>query len=195
MPEGGLAPSRPGVGVRVLERPRVFVDFEASALDANSFPVEVAWSILGEDLSIRTESHILRPKPQWRRRKWCPNAERVHGLSLDRLEREGEDAEDVWLAFALDTGASLPGAEVAVSHVPSDRKWMGDFAASAGETPPETIDVLEVLLASGVGGDFLAALPFDPEAEFGMAHRAGPDAAMLAVTARRCFRFANGKAD
>ena len=40
---------------------RVFLDFEASSLSKDSYPIEVGWA--GEDGS--TEAHLIRPAPDW----------------------------------------------------------------------------------------------------------------------------------
>ncbi|WP_061931450.1 hypothetical protein [Aureimonas sp. AU22] len=65
----------------------VFLDFEASSLNRKSFPVEVAWVFeTGEG-----ESHLIRPEPDWT--DWEAEAEGIHGITRERLEREGLAAE------------------------------------------------------------------------------------------------------
>lgn len=61
----------------------VFLDFEASSLARNSYPIEVGWVF--EDG--REESHLIRPAPGWT--DWDAAAEAIHGIARDTLEREG----------------------------------------------------------------------------------------------------------
>lgn len=67
----------------------VFLDFEASSLAKQSYPVEVGWVI--EDGS--GEAHLIRPAPGWT--DWDGKAELVHGLSRARLAQEGEPHDEV----------------------------------------------------------------------------------------------------
>jgi len=68
---------------------RVFLDFEASALSQDSYPIEVGWVF--EDG--RSESHLIRPAPGWS--GWDPEAEAIHGVSHVQLVEEGADHADV----------------------------------------------------------------------------------------------------
>ena len=70
----------------------LFIDFEASSLNSNSYPIEVAWSL--EDGSI--ESHLINPYAIKEWRDWDPVAQSIHGLSKQRLWQEGKDPK--WLA-------------------------------------------------------------------------------------------------
>ena len=49
----------------------VFLDFEASSLSDDSYPIEVGWVF--EDG--RTEAHLIRPAPAWT--DWDPAAEAI----------------------------------------------------------------------------------------------------------------------
>lgn len=62
---------------------RVFLDFEASSLNKDSYPVEVGWVL--EDGT--GEAHLIRPAPGWT--DWDDTAEAMHGLSRSRLQRDG----------------------------------------------------------------------------------------------------------
>jgi hypothetical protein len=61
----------------------VFIDFEASSLNKDSYPVEVAWVF--EDG--RSRSFLIRPAPGWT--DWSAEAEAIHGISRDQLDRDG----------------------------------------------------------------------------------------------------------
>jgi hypothetical protein len=68
---------------------RVFLDFEASSLGKDSFPIEIGWA--GEDGS--EETHLIRPGPDWT--DWDASAEAIHGISRATLLVEGEPASNV----------------------------------------------------------------------------------------------------
>ena len=64
--------------------PYVFLDFEASSLSKDSYPVEVGW--VGEDGT--GEAHLIRPAPGWT--EWDAEAAAIHGIGRQQLEHEGE---------------------------------------------------------------------------------------------------------
>lgn len=70
--------------------PCVFLDFEASSLSKQSYPIEVGWVF--EDGA--GEAHLIRPAPGWT--DWDDRAEVVHHISRQMLEREGEPHDLVW---------------------------------------------------------------------------------------------------
>lgn len=71
----------------------LFIDFESSGLERGSFPIEVAWA--GEDMQIA--SYIIRPTEVWLSdpRLWDPAAERLHGLSREKILDQGRSVEFV----------------------------------------------------------------------------------------------------
>src|SRR5262249_53690839 len=101
---------------------RVFLDFEASSLGDDSYPIEVGWA--GEDGSC--EAHLIRPAPAWT--DWDATAEALHGLSGQRLWAEGEPHE----AVARRALEALSPHEVFVSAPSWDGKWMSVLLRSAG---------------------------------------------------------------
>jgi hypothetical protein len=100
----------------------VFLDFEASSLSDESYPIEVGWVF--EDG--RRESCIIRPAPGWT--DWDASAEAIHGLSRDRLEREGEPHE----AVAHRLLQTLSAHEVFVTAPSWDGKWLSVLLRAAG---------------------------------------------------------------
>jgi hypothetical protein len=108
--------------LRVLPEMHVFLDFEASSLGDDSYPIEVGWA--GEDGSL--EAHLIRPAPAWT--DWDPAAEAVHGLTRERLYAEGEPNDDV-ARRALE---ALAPHEVFVSAPSWDGKWMSVLLRGAG---------------------------------------------------------------
>jgi len=101
---------------------RVFLDFEASSLRPDSYPIEVGWA--GEDGSL--ESWLIRPAPGWD--DWDPAAEAVHHLSRETLLAAGRPHE----AVARRALAALKDHEVYVSAPSWDGKWMSVLLRAAG---------------------------------------------------------------
>ena len=100
----------------------VFLDFEASSLGKRGFPVEVGWVF--EDG--RAEEHLIRPAPGWE--EWDAGAERVHGLSRERLARDGE-AHDAVARRMVET---LSGHDLLASAPSWDGQWLSRLLRAAG---------------------------------------------------------------
>ena len=101
---------------------RVFLDFEASSLSDDSYPIEVGWVF--EDG--REEEHLIRPAADWI--DWDPSAEAMHGLSREKLHAEGEPHEVVARRI-LD---ALSAHAVYVSAPSWDGKWLSVLLRAAG---------------------------------------------------------------
>jgi len=77
-----------------MNAPLYFYDVEASGLSTASFPIEVGWARLASDADVIVSGAVLiRPVPHWT--EWSPDAEQIHGISRDDLEREGRALSDV----------------------------------------------------------------------------------------------------
>jgi hypothetical protein len=101
---------------------RVFVDFEASSLKKNGFPVEVGWVF--EDGA--GEGHLIRPAPGWT--DWDAEAEAIHGIPRERLEREGTPHDVV----ARRMVEMLSGHGLYASAPSWDGKWLSLLLRAAG---------------------------------------------------------------
>jgi hypothetical protein len=136
---------------------RVFMDFEASGLTGDSYPIEIAWVF--EDGS-GGESHLIRPAPGWT--AWTSSAEETHGISRERLEAEGEPAADV----ARRAVEALSGHDLYASAPEWDGKWLSDLL-EAGGFPREFLTLRDTeiaqaeIIAETLGID-LATAPRDP---------------------------------
>jgi hypothetical protein len=100
----------------------VFLDFEASSLGKHSYPIEIAWVF--EDG--RSQSFLIKPKPGWT--DWSADAEKVHGISRDRLQEEGSDVEPV----VRELMAKLSGNELYASSPSWDGKWLSALLRGGG---------------------------------------------------------------
>lgn len=100
----------------------VFVDFEASSLDKQSYPIEVAWVF--EDG--RSQSYLIRPAAGWT--DWSSEAEAIHGISRPLLLAEGVAVDRV----ANDMMNSLSGHDLYASSPSWDGKWLSVLLRAAG---------------------------------------------------------------
>lgn len=101
---------------------RVFLDFEASSLSKNSYPIEVAW-VLEDGAS---EAWLIRPALNWT--EWDGCAERIHGIPRALLEREGEPHDRV----AARMIEALTGHDLFASAPSWDGKWLSALLRAAG---------------------------------------------------------------
>ena len=100
----------------------VFLDFEASSLADDSYPIEVGWVF--EDG--RTEVHLIRPAPAWT--DWSDKAQAIHGISRETLTAEGAPHDEVARRM-LDT---LAEHQVYASAPSWDGKWLSLLLRAAG---------------------------------------------------------------
>ncbi|WP_342248782.1 3'-5' exonuclease [Sphingomonas sp. OTU376] len=100
----------------------VFLDFEASSLGKQSYPIEVGWVF--EDG--RAEDHLIRPASGWE--DWDPEAEAIHKIPRALLLGEGEHHEAVAQRM-LDV---LAGHDLLASAPSWDGKWMSVLLRAAG---------------------------------------------------------------
>lgn len=176
-----------------LLRPIACLDFEASCLPTpahESFPIEVGVAFVDTG---EIRSWLIRPTAEWLQiGYWDPASERVHGISLEILQRDGQGVEVVRreLASAVD------------GHVVvSDNRWYEQTWAEIlyDGTPPFRVEnhgaVLHARAPLPIAAfkDALrdaeqAALVHCPKQ-----HRAGSDAHWLAEACRLLLQW--GSAD
>lgn len=101
---------------------KVFLDFEASSLSDQSYPVEVAWVFQDG----RGESHLIKPAPEWT--DWDEEAQAIHGLSRQKLVDEGRP-HDVVAARMVE---ALSDHELFASAPSWDGKWLSVLLRGAG---------------------------------------------------------------
>jgi hypothetical protein len=100
----------------------VFLDFEASSLGKQGYPIEVAWAFAsGEE-----ESHLIRPAPSWT--DWDIKAGRIHGIGREQLKSEGTPLEDV----ARRMISVLTGRALYATAPSWDGKWLSKLLRAAG---------------------------------------------------------------
>ncbi|MBZ9647765.1 MULTISPECIES: hypothetical protein [Sphingomonadaceae] len=150
------------------------IDFEASCLPRHgrSFPIEVG--IADGDVS---RSWLIRPHDSWAGWDWTPEAEALHGLSRDRIEREGLPVTVVLAELV----AATQGRRVVADSL-IDQYWLDTLAAAAGAPTPFTIQHV-VTLFDEQGADEArvgAAVAF-ADGQGATRHRAAGDALWLSA--------------
>lgn len=100
----------------------VFLDFEASSLSKHSYPIEIAWVF--EDG--RSRSFLIRPHPGWT--DWSDDAEKIHGITRERLQQEGSNVELV----AREAVSELSGNDLYATSPSWDGKWLSALLRGGG---------------------------------------------------------------
>jgi hypothetical protein len=126
------------------DRRVAILDIEASALETRSFPIEVGIALVqGPSDPIGVGAKLIQPDNAWLESGvWSKSSEAVHGLSLERIKREGEAVEDVcdWLNGFL--GANTIVASDAPRY---DQDWLNTLYGAAGREQMFRIFDFEVL--------------------------------------------------
>lgn len=165
-----------------VKYPIVVIDFEASALTLESFPIEVGVAQVEDvDCPVVSWSAIIAPAPTWdMQAQWDPDAQRVHGISPWQL-RDGSDPAYVMRELnrrARDRGTVFCDG----GHY--DAHWLRTLATSAGIEPEFVLgDIAKLLIQYPA-----AKIAFDRALQ-GSAppHRAGPDAHRLCSALAEAF--------
>ena len=105
-----------------------FLDFEASGLDTNSYPIEVAWSLPTEEV----KCYLIKPTRDWvKGAVWNKAAEALHGISYASLEREGQDP--TWLCQQMNS--QLNKQTVFCDGLSYDLVWLKRLFGVSGDSP------------------------------------------------------------
>jgi hypothetical protein len=133
----------------------VFLDFEASSLSKQSYPIEVAWVF--EDGA--EEAHLIRPAPGWD--EWDPAAEAIHHIPRAMLMAQGTP-HDLVAARMVDV---LTGHDLLASAPSWDGKWLSVLLRGAGlprhslrlrDSDEAHAQAVRVILAERFSGEELA---------------------------------------
>jgi hypothetical protein len=125
-----------------------FLDFEASSLSGESYPIEVAWSLA--DGSI--ESHLISPSEVADWTDWEMEAQSVHGISREELVAGGKSP--LWVARRMNE--QLAGKVVYTDAPRFDGRWLNRLFDACNLEPDFTLadsdDLLVDLVCPDIAG-------------------------------------------
>jgi hypothetical protein len=153
----------------------ITIDFEASCLPCHgrSFPIEVG--IASADG--RARSWLIRPHDNWAGWDWTDEAQSLHGLTREQLDRDGLPVDRVIGELTAAVGDTRV---IADSYL--DATWLGTLADAAGTGPPISIGhIEEVIDQLGAADADIARAQALANARSVLRHRAGGDAQWLAA--------------
>lgn len=122
----------------------LFIDFEASSLLSNSFPIEIAWV----DESGQGETYLIKPHKDWLNKtawtwRWSAESEAIHGISLATLIAHGAPAACIANRVAAVFGASNV---ILCSDAPAfDGNWLETLPNADGiRKSPRIVDARQI---------------------------------------------------
>jgi len=163
------------------------IDFEASCLpeDRFSYPIEVALAKV--DGPSRT--WLIRPARCWRYWDWCQSAEAIHGISRERLEREGLPVEQVLAELVSEMAGYTVYADSDL-----DAYWLETLATACGAPPPFPIRYLgELFKERGFDRQQVLSALDMARGQMPIEHVARADARRLALALRQLERRHGGR--
>jgi len=169
----------------------LFMDFEASSLSIDSYPIEVAFS----DEKGNIESYLIKPEANWT--DWSRIAEHdIHGISRELLSKEGQTAE--WVVGRM--RGKLKGKTVYVDGGQYDEYWAERLFEYKGNTDrlPFRLGDFHELLVSEFGlwtvmnNHILFDIKQRARKQVGKQHRAHADTAYLMAVYREVKMKATG---
>jgi len=148
-----------------LECSQWFVDFEASGIAPDSYPIEIA--VVSADFEYQA---LIRPVSYWTHWSW--DAQDMHGVSREALLADGLEPS----VIAAQLNATFKGAKLC-SDSPQDGFWLDTLYEAAGVEPSFVLLPLESFVGRAVASEILRTVPGR------RAHRALPDAVALRQSA------------
>lgn len=112
------------------------LDFEASGLDAASYPIQVAVLLEGE----QEHDWFIQPEANWS--YWDPVAEEIHGYSRDEIVAKGKPVADV----AVELNRALEGQIIFCDALEWDSFWLRRLYDAAYIKPKFELHDLSELL-------------------------------------------------
>ncbi len=111
----------------LVHQPMYIIDFEASGLGKDSYPIEVAWG----DGKHPVASFLLNPDHMNGWTDWDARSSEFHGIPRDRLVREGEDPKRV----AEKMVKELAGKTLYSDEPRYDNMWKDRLLKDSGYDP------------------------------------------------------------
>ncbi|WP_148253205.1 3'-5' exonuclease [Aidingimonas lacisalsi] len=154
----------------------VLLDIEASGFGRGSYPIEIGLARADGSCC----AFLIQPLTEWTH--WDPKAELLHGISRDRLVREGHPVIEVarWLNDEL--------ADIGVAYSDSwgyDNTWLSLLFHQAGMLPRFRLEALRRLLTESQLASWSTTKEHLIQSIGIQRHRAGDDARLLQLTYQR----------
>jgi len=158
-----------------LPWPLVTLDFEASALDPCSYPIEVGICLWRKPSSMmETWSTLIEPHPSWTAYGlWSDESEKIHGISFAELVDEGRTpSETVMILNDLAGGQACycDGGRF-------DEDWARKLCAVSDIRPTFKLGHWNILMNRLTSDGLASAVQWMEQTH--TPHRAGPDAERL----------------
>ncbi|WP_050605646.1 exonuclease domain-containing protein [Ruegeria sp. 6PALISEP08] len=178
-----------GVGVDAEGKPAgskslIFIDFEASSLSPESWPIEVGIAQLKERRVV-VESKLVQPHGTWPLDDWSDKSAAVHNIPFSELET-AMPADEVahWLIERV-------GDHILVSDCPEfDQRWLDRLLSTVNEPVKPEIQAFDRIAwiafsrEEGVLAPGRIGRVYKTKTNRSTTHRAGADAADLAYAFR-----------
>lgn len=130
-----------------MERPAFFIDFEASGIAPDSYPVEVA-------VVSRNTSFNSLIKPARYCTHWSFDAQDMHGICQDQLHQQGDPANAVTRHMN-----QLFSGQILCSDSPQDSFWLYVLYEAADLMPAFQLKPLEVFVGREAASEIYRLLP------------------------------------
>ncbi len=121
-------------------KPRLYpniIDIEASGFGAFSYPIEIGIVLS----SGKSYCSLIKPQPQWTH--WDHDAQMMHQLSRDTLEKHGNNV----FAVANELNALLAGKTIYSDGWVVDKPWLITLFHAASIPQKFTMSALEMILS------------------------------------------------
>jgi DNA polymerase III epsilon subunit-like protein len=151
-----------------------FLDFEASSLDKNSWPVEIGLSWVDQNLEVQTFESLIRPAPEWPEDAWSRASAAIHKIPRRNLNN-APDVVTVANAFLH----ALKGRIALSDAVPFERHWLDQLFDAAGRSEHVSIHDFHVTTLGAFPSNVLDHV-YERLDRIKAPHRAGPDSARMA---------------
>ncbi len=122
-----------------IAQPYIFIDFEASSLSADSYPIELAWADPSQ-ATASLQSFIIRPQQEWL--DWSPDSQAIHGMSRSYIQQYGESAARVYEQFER----SVAGCQICSDAPAWDQHWLDRLASVIPIKAPPVQHINDVLI-------------------------------------------------
>ncbi|MBN7787551.1 hypothetical protein JYP51_21695 [Ponticoccus gilvus] len=149
------------------------LDFEASSLSQESWPIEIGLSWIAND-HVQTWSSLIQPSSTWNLNDWSTQSAAVHGIPFSELADAPSPIE------VAETLLNVLGHRRPVSDAAEfEARWLARLMEAAGRSDVPNIEDFDAVSFAVYHGYALDLL-YETVERRPAPHRAGPDTARLA---------------